>query len=250
MPDPAEHSRRDRILDAAENAFAEHGFAGASLRTIVCAAKVNLATVYYYFSSKDGLMEAVLKRRFGMLREEQLSLLQAFQRQRPGKPLPVETILEALLRPALRLVAPPPHQSRMVARLIGRIATEPDAQTQAFLRSQHAPVRQAFLNALQLSLPHLTQTELRWRLEFISGALAFVLCNPRKLEQETRGACNPVDARRVLTEMTAFFSSGFHTSGNLGTRDGPTPGHRRRRFRGGKREPDEVSTQAAPASRY
>ncbi len=39
-PDP-----RTRILDAAENAIAESGFAGASLRDIVLKARVNLATV-------------------------------------------------------------------------------------------------------------------------------------------------------------------------------------------------------------
>ena len=79
MPKPAEQDRQTRILDAAENAIAELGFAGASLRHIVLEAQVNLATVYYYFGSKRGLMEAVLKRRFGPLREEHLALLREFE---------------------------------------------------------------------------------------------------------------------------------------------------------------------------
>ena len=62
-------SRRERILEAAEQVFGDAGFAGASLRAIVRRAHVNLATVYYYFGSKNGLMEAVLKRRFGPLRQ-------------------------------------------------------------------------------------------------------------------------------------------------------------------------------------
>jgi len=68
MAKDTETSRRERILDAAERAFGDYGFTGASLRRIVVEARVNLATVYYYFGSKNGLMEAVLKRRFGPLR--------------------------------------------------------------------------------------------------------------------------------------------------------------------------------------
>ena len=52
MRKPSEPDRQTRILDAAENAIAESGFAGASLRDIVREARVNLATVYYYFGPK------------------------------------------------------------------------------------------------------------------------------------------------------------------------------------------------------
>ena len=117
-PDP-----QARILDAAENAVAELGFAGASLREIVREARVNLATVYYYFGSKRGLMEAVLKRRFGPLREEHLALLREFEAASNGRPLPVEKILEAMLLPPLRLAAKAPAKHHAVTRLIGRIVT-------------------------------------------------------------------------------------------------------------------------------
>jgi AcrR family transcriptional regulator len=208
MP-PNDLNRRDRILDAAEHAFGERGFDGASLRDIVLEARVNLATVYYYFGSKNGLMEAVLKRRFGPLREEQLELLNEAERKKPGRPLPVETVLRALLLPPLKLAIAPAAKRQAIARLVGRIVTEPNARTQDFLRSQHAEVRAAFLRALQSSLPELPLADLRWRFEFVSGALAIILCNPRKLERETRGACNPVDADQVLAEMIRFFSPGF-----------------------------------------
>ena len=42
---------KDRILDAAESLFMEHGFEATSLRSITAAAAVNLAAVNYHFGS-------------------------------------------------------------------------------------------------------------------------------------------------------------------------------------------------------
>jgi AcrR family transcriptional regulator len=209
MPKPSEQDRQSRILDAAENAVAELGFAGASLRHIVLEAQVNLATVYYYFGSKRGLMEAVLKRRFGPLRQEHLALLRQFEQAAKGRPLPVEKILEAMLLPPLRLAAKAPAKRQAVTRLIGRIVTEPNPQIQHALSSQRLEVRTAFLKALRHSLPKAPLPALQWRVEFVWGALAFVLCNPRKIEIETRGACDLEDTNSVLAEMIQFFSPGF-----------------------------------------
>lgn len=202
-------NRQDRILDAAEAAFAELGFAGTSLRHVVQAAGVNLATVYYYFESKEGLMEAVLKRRFGPLRAEHLDGLRAAETASGGRPLKVDQILEVMLRPPLQLAITAPEQRPAVTRLLGRIVTEPHPQTQEFLRRQHAPIRIAFLEAMQRALPRLSLADLHWRMEFVWGALGFILCNPRRLERETDGACDPVQAECVLAEMIAFFAPGF-----------------------------------------
>ncbi len=213
MADAAENSRRERILDAAEHAFAECGFAGASLRDIVHKARVNLATVYYYFHSKDGLMEAVLRRRFDPLRAEHLHLLRRFEQEAGGKPLPVEKILEAMLLPPLRVAASAPDQRRAVTRLIGRLVTEPDPQVQAILRSRRTELRGAFLRALQASLPEVSTPDLLWRIEFVWGALAFILCNPHHLERQTHGACSLEDTEAVMAEMISFFAPGFRVSG-------------------------------------
>ncbi len=209
MRKPAEPDRQTRILDAAENAIAELGFAGASLRHIVLEARVNLATVYYYFGSKRGLMEAVLKRRFSPLRQEHLALLRQFEQAAQGRPLTVERILQAMLLPPLRLAATAPAKHQAVTRLIGRIVAEPNPRTQEVLRSQRAEVRTAFLKALQRSLPKASVPDLLWRVEFVWGALAFTLCNPRKLEVESQGACDLANTDNVLAEMIRFFSPGF-----------------------------------------
>ncbi len=53
---------RERILDAALPLFAQHGYAGASIRAIAKEAGVNVATLAYHFDDKDGLYNTVVQR--------------------------------------------------------------------------------------------------------------------------------------------------------------------------------------------
>lgn len=52
-----------RIMEAAEELFAEKGFDGTSVRDIAEEAGVNLAMISYYFGSKERLMESLFKYR-------------------------------------------------------------------------------------------------------------------------------------------------------------------------------------------
>ena len=52
---------RRRLIDAASEVFARHGYTGTRVREIVRLADVNLASVNYHFGGKEGLYEATLK---------------------------------------------------------------------------------------------------------------------------------------------------------------------------------------------
>jgi AcrR family transcriptional regulator len=57
---PGTSSTRDEILEAARRQFAEHGYAGATMRGIATDAGVDAALVVHFFGSKAGLLaEAV-----------------------------------------------------------------------------------------------------------------------------------------------------------------------------------------------
>ncbi len=57
------------LLEAATELFAEHGYAGTSIRMITRAAGANLAAVTYHFGTKRELYGAVLERAFEPLAE-------------------------------------------------------------------------------------------------------------------------------------------------------------------------------------
>src|SRR5690348_11356338 len=88
-----------KILDVAEELFAEHGLDRVSIRDITEAAGVNIAAVNYHFGGKDDLIAAVFERRIKPLNDARIQALESLQAN--GKPLKVEKILEAFIRPAL-----------------------------------------------------------------------------------------------------------------------------------------------------
>lgn len=92
-------SSRDRLLDAAEELFAEIGYAGISVREIAARAKVNLGSIPYYFGTKEKLLKEVLLRRVLPIKAERERLLNVVL----DNPKPtVESLLYAVLAPAFR----------------------------------------------------------------------------------------------------------------------------------------------------
>jgi len=203
-PDP-----QSRILDAAERAFADYGFDGTSMRKIVAAAHVNVATAYYHFGSKEGLLATVFNRRFGPVHEQQWQSLRSLAREFGRTPAPLERILAAMLLPPLRLADGTP-QGEIALRLMGRVLADPNARAQRLLQKQYEDLRAAWLAAVQRGVPRLPKTDLWWRFELLWGAFVFVLCNPSRVEQLTGGVCDPTDSDAVLSQLLAVFVAGFH----------------------------------------
>ena len=53
---------KTKILDAAEDLFADRGIDGVSIRSIISLAGVNLGAIHYHFGSKESLIKAVFHR--------------------------------------------------------------------------------------------------------------------------------------------------------------------------------------------
>ncbi|ANY08966.1 TetR family transcriptional regulator [Pseudonocardia sp. HH130630-07] len=66
MPKDGSATRR-RLLDAAAAEFSRHGIAGARVDRIADAAAANKAQIYAWFSSKDGLFDAVFTEHLALI---------------------------------------------------------------------------------------------------------------------------------------------------------------------------------------
>jgi AcrR family transcriptional regulator len=67
-------ARREAILDAAQDAFLEDGFAATSMSTIAARVGGSKATLYSYFKSKEELFDAYVKRHCAWQREAMYAL--------------------------------------------------------------------------------------------------------------------------------------------------------------------------------
>ncbi|KAB7772844.1 TetR family transcriptional regulator, partial [Xanthomonas sp. LMG 12460] len=85
MAKQAHFSTKDRILSAAEELFAQHGFSGTSLRQVTSQADVNIAAVNYHFGSKENLVNEVFRRRMDEMTAARMAQLETAQRQHPGQ---------------------------------------------------------------------------------------------------------------------------------------------------------------------
>lgn len=199
---------KDRILDAAERLFAENGYGATSLRRIMNSAGVNVASVHYYFHSKEALLEAVLLRRAELANQERLEMLLRFEAEADTGRVEVEKVLEAFLVPTLRMAADPARGGHIFLRLLGRLHSESDLLPGMIL-VQFRPVLLKFAEALAHALPDLPPTELYFRARLAMGAAAQVFRDSsyRKwAESDTDGR---FEWEPVLGRLVTYLSAGF-----------------------------------------
>lgn len=173
---------KNRILDAAEALFMEHGFEATSLRQITALAEVNLAAVSYHFGSKEELFESVLTRRLDPMNRERIALLTRFEREAAPQVLSCERILTAMFIPALELARDRERGGQNFLRLLGRAYADPAPFIRRFLSEQYAVMIARFKGAFGRALPHLPKKELSWRLHFVMGALSYTLAGTDALK--------------------------------------------------------------------
>jgi AcrR family transcriptional regulator len=203
---------KERILDAAEALFMEHGFEATSMRAITASAAVNLAAVNYHFGSKEELFQCVLTRRLDPMNQQRLDLLSRLEARAAPAPLSCDRILLALFVPALRLARDPARGGKDFLRLLGRAYADPAPFIRQFLSDQYAEMIGRFKAAFARALPHLPRRELSWRLHFIMGALSYTLAGTDALK--IIAELNPRDTANdelLLRRLAPFLLAGLTT---------------------------------------
>jgi AcrR family transcriptional regulator len=165
---------KERILDTAERLFAERGYSATSLRSIIAAADVNLASVHYHFHSKEALLEAVFLRRALPANQERLRLLEYCEREAGDGPPELSKVIEAFVMPAFLAAKDPARGGPLFRRLMGRLYAEGDVMPH-MISKHFVPLLARFAAALARALPELPQEELYWRVHFAMGSIALAL---------------------------------------------------------------------------
>jgi AcrR family transcriptional regulator len=212
MPDNSTFSTKQRILEAAEDLFAKHGFAGASLRQVTAAADVNLAAVNYHFGSKDRLVEEVFRRRLDELNARRLEALKRVLSD-PGHTL--EDVLAAFITPALELSLDRGGGPAFV-RVLARAYAERNDRLRKFLSDNYGYVLKEFAAAFAALLPELEKEELYWRLDIVAGALTYAMADFGVIKRRS-GQSERDYRERAANHLIRFAAAGLREQ--QGTRD-------------------------------
>ena len=204
MPTTVHFSTKDRILGAAEELFAQYGFAGTSLRQVTSRADVNIAAVNYHFGSKENLVNEVFRRRMDEMSEQRLTRLKAAVKDHPGD---LEPILAAFVEPALAM-AQDRHGGGAFIRVIARAYAEKNDGLRKFLSDQYGHVLREFAKALAACVPGLGKEALYWRLDFLSGALTYAMADFGLIKRPS-GVSEATHRQRAAKALIHFAAAGF-----------------------------------------
>jgi|KBSMisStaDraftv2_1062788.scaffolds.fasta_scaffold1020430_1 AcrR family transcriptional regulator len=193
---------REKILRAAEATFAEHGYAGTSLRQIVARANVTQALVTYYFGSKDALFKEVFLtrgREIASARREGLAAL-------PDDPT-LEQVVRTYLKPALEMRRT--REGRAFIRLQARMHTEPPRFAESLRRDVYDDAVRRYVAAIRKAAPHLSARTAYWRMVLTVGAYLYAHSDAHRLQELSKGKFNTDDVEEMLEQITAFVVGGL-----------------------------------------
>ena len=197
---------KEKILDTAEIAFAEGGYAGISVRDIAERAGVNQGLIRYYFDTKEQLFDEVYKRRGGLLSGHRHVLLDRLLES--GKPLQVKDIIRAYLQPQWDLK----HSGEAgaaFAQLQSRLHSEPEEHALRLRKEVYDASVKRYVDALAQALPHLSKRTIGLRMAFLVGTYMFMLNDLGRIEDLTEGKIRHLSKDEMLDNMVAFLAAGM-----------------------------------------
>ncbi len=206
-------STKEKILNVAEELFADHGFSETSLRMITAKAEVNLASVNYHFGSKKTLIQAVFDR--FMLRFTNDLSLEMDRLDEADSELQVIDVLSTLIKPITQLDNLRPDGAGVFMNLLGRAYAETQGHIRRFAMEHYASILKRFTQLLHTTSPNLQPTEMFWRLHFMLGSFIFTLAGHEALQEISESDFDQkVSIEEIIKRLVPFMSAAFSFDSN------------------------------------
>lgn len=201
-------SRKERILNAAEQLFAEHGYDGVTLREIAKLADVDVALTNYHFGSKRELFTTVFHRRAVVLNTvREKALRDCLERSHPAA-ASLEDIIEAYLRPLGEIQASADEGWKHYLSLVAWVNNSTE-WGQEFMTDNFNPFVLKFIDALKAALPDTDEQALYWGYHYLSGALTLTFADTHRLDTLSGGVASSSDVATGYEHMIPFIAAGF-----------------------------------------
>ena len=156
---PDREGTRARVVAAAAELFAAHGFHGTTIRDIATRARVNVAASHYHFGSKRDLYLTVLREQFAVVRHGLDAAGARLSEDLSGLSRPrLEDLFARRARAILQILLGPPPS--LHARLMLREMVDPTEALVVIVKEFVEPMLGELVGLLQRLAPELNHEEI------------------------------------------------------------------------------------------
>jgi AcrR family transcriptional regulator len=214
---------KQRLIEAAEMLFADEGFDRVSVRDITNKAGANVAAVNYHFGSREGLVAVVMARYINPVTEERIARLEALERRAAGKPLAIEEILEAFIRPFTTQVRRSELSEKLFFKLMGRMFGQQGCELPPLVENLFITMATRFHKAFAKALPGLPADEIWWRMHLMSGSMIHTMAHSDKVQRMSGGEAGNPTTEQTLSRFIRFAAAGMRQGATEGGTDESKP---------------------------
>lgn len=198
---------RERLLDAAEELFANFGLYGVTVRNVAQRAGVDSALIPYYFGSKRGMFDAVFARRAEAINEARMASMQAYE-AKVGNAVTVEGSIQAFLAPILENDRHQDPGWRNFSALVA-LANNSKEWGGEMMSRYFDHVIHRLIELLHKAMPDAELADLYWSYQMFSGSLMVIQASTGRIELLSNGTCSSDDVDAFSQRLVDYAAAGF-----------------------------------------
>lgn len=200
---------REKILDAAESLFTQHGINGVSLREIAAKADIRISHLQYHFKTREDLYFAVFERRILAINEDRLARLDSIERDSGYDSAHLDDVVRALVEPMVMRSGDTKSGGAHYATLLNQVTNEPADYARRISREFFDPIARITIKAFAKALPDLDMKSLPWIYIFAVGAMTASISRTDRVKLLSDNACDPLDVARTVSLLVPFIAGGM-----------------------------------------
>lgn len=201
-------SVKDRLLDTAEGLFCERGFKGTSIRDIATSAGCNIASVNYYFGSKEKLYEEVWERHLMPMRDARIESINKVMYHAKAPP-DLEDLLRSFAYTFVGSMVDTSGASEL-SKLMAREYIDSHLPTNMFVNEVIMPTINAMHGALVKTCPDLDESKILLVVFSLVGQLVHLVNVKTMFEHGGDDFGLPaLDPNKVIEHIVKFSAAGI-----------------------------------------
>jgi AcrR family transcriptional regulator len=200
----------DRLLDSAEQVFAEKGYDGATTREIAALSGDTLGTLSYHFKTKETLLREVLMRRFEEMNDLRRAMYKDFSARHGGATPDLDEAITAIVLPMIKLALTSAPGWRSYITLICRLMYITTEDHGKLIPKMLDPIGIELIGWLKETCSPSAHINLAYAYQFIIGCMldSVVQAKNDRLKRISGGSASATNFSAVSERLLPFVIAG------------------------------------------